>query len=418
VESIPETIKESDDSKRNSLMMPPKVDEITRSGASSPALSTDSGRGTSSRPRSLEGENPPSTPHSARSTFTTVTNDSDNSKIEGGGTVTRPKLDTVSLLSDTSGASYFSGMSPNPHTISRIKKNRQSVLITNNGMVVHLDNVEGANPAMGEVMMKLHQGCKDGNLEIVQDEYDTGAPLGEQQIFNGVPMLPLFIAFLYDHRHIIKFLLEHEADPNALDMTSRSCILHLACQKGAIEIAQMLIQFKADVNMRNYEDNTPLCEACKHGHLDVVKLLIESEAVVDFEGGNRYTPLHYAAESGHLSIVQLLLEKGANLLRKTVNNCTPYHLAFENNHDRVTELLCEKMPPSDRPYKHVKSCRILSGQVVSSVTFTDTNQLVAGSWDCHVRHQTCYVIVIIMSIFIMTILVYAFTLFLIVHTTL
>jgi hypothetical protein len=180
----------------------------------------------------------------------------------------------------------------------------------------------------------------------------------------------------------------------------------------------MLIQFKADVNMRNYEDNTPLCEACKHGHLDVVKLLIESEAVVDFEGGNRYTPLHYAAESGHLSIVQLLLEKGANLLRKTVNNCTPYHLAFENNHDRVTELLCEKMPPSDRPYKHVKSCRILSGQVVSSVTFTDTNQLVAGSWDCHVRHQTCYVIVIIMSIFIMTILVYAFTLFLIVHTTL
>ena len=52
------------------------------------------------------------------------------------------------------------------------------------------------------ILMKLHQACRDGNLDIVRDELDTGAPIGEQEIFNGVPMLPLFISFLYDHRHV------------------------------------------------------------------------------------------------------------------------------------------------------------------------------------------------------------------------
>ena len=52
------------------------------------------------------------------------------------------------------------------------------------------------------VLMRLHQACKDGNLGIVRDELDTGAPIGDQEIFNGVPMLPLFISFLHDHRHV------------------------------------------------------------------------------------------------------------------------------------------------------------------------------------------------------------------------
>ena len=43
---------------------------------------------------------------------------------------------------------------------------------------------------------------QDGNLDLVKDELDTGAPIGDQEIFNGVPMLPLFISFLHDHRHV------------------------------------------------------------------------------------------------------------------------------------------------------------------------------------------------------------------------
>ena len=84
---------------------------------------TDSGRGTSSRPRSMdttEGDNVPSTPHSTRSNFTTATNESD--KTEG----VRKTVDTVSILSDTSGTSAFSGISQNPLT-KRVVRTRPQV---------------------------------------------------------------------------------------------------------------------------------------------------------------------------------------------------------------------------------------------------------------------------------------------------
>ena len=44
--------------------------------------------------------------------------------------------------------------------------------------------------------------------------------------------------------------MEHGADPNAVDMTTRSCLLHWACQRGCIDIVEMLIKYKADINMR------------------------------------------------------------------------------------------------------------------------------------------------------------------------
>ena len=46
------------------------------------------------------------------------------------------------------------------------------------------------------------------------------------------------------------YLLEHGADPNAVDMTTRSCLLHWACQRGCKDIVEMLIKYKADINMR------------------------------------------------------------------------------------------------------------------------------------------------------------------------
>ena len=83
---------------------------------------TDSGHGTSSRPASMvtnEGENLPLTPHSTRSTFTTVTTDSDPTKSLSTD-VRLKNMDTLSILSDASGTSGFSGTLPNH--LSRIRR--------------------------------------------------------------------------------------------------------------------------------------------------------------------------------------------------------------------------------------------------------------------------------------------------------
>lgn len=385
-----EKMKDEKENHCMSNVIPLQLEDLSRSGASSPAWSTDSGRGTSSRPGSMittEGENLPSTPQSTRSHITTITTDSDPNKNNSKRT-----MDSQSILSDTSGLSGYSGTSPIPLHLK--KRMRPSSVVYKDGVAFSVSEVSmtSAETNAGEVMMKLHQACRDGNLDLVKDELDTGAPIGDQEIFNGVPMLPLFISFLHDHRHIMIYLLEHGADPNAVDMTTRSCLLHWACQRGCIDIVEMLIKYKADINMRSHEDNTPLCEASRNGHSNVVELLLDRNAIIDFEGGLKYTPLHYAASAGHSEIVKILLQRGANPMKKTLTNETPYHLAFKNDKTDVLKLLYDALSTRHKPYDFRESIEVPSEQVITSLTFISSNQsdekemkLVAGSRDCLTR---------------------------------
>ena len=70
-------------------------------------------------------------------------------------------------------------------------------------------------------------------------------------------------------------LLEHGANPNTVEPKENSCLLQCACEKGALEVVDLLIKYKADVNKRDNSGNTSLIVACKNGHLDVVELLLE-----------------------------------------------------------------------------------------------------------------------------------------------
>lgn len=50
--------------------------------------------------------------------------------------------------------------------------------------------------------------------------------------------------------------------------------LHLACQKGNIDAAEILIA-KGSISGRDQEKNTPLHKACLHGHSKIVAKILE-----------------------------------------------------------------------------------------------------------------------------------------------
>ena len=110
----------------------------------------DSGRGTSSRPRSMdttEGDNPPSTPHSLRSNFTTVTTDSDPTKSLGHDVLARARggayVDSISIMSDASGNSGFSATPSTTSHVSRIKRgSRPQVSASSKYRIEHFKIVE------------------------------------------------------------------------------------------------------------------------------------------------------------------------------------------------------------------------------------------------------------------------------------
>jgi ankyrin len=56
---------------------------------------------------------------------------------------------------------------------------------------------------------------------------------------------------------------------------------------------------------------TALHIACHCGHYEIAKLLLEHEANVEVRTAQGYMPLHFAAQQGHVKIIELLLSHSA-----------------------------------------------------------------------------------------------------------
>lgn len=70
-------------------------------------------------------------------------------------------------------------------------------------------------------------------------------------------------------------LLEHGANPNCEEPREKASLLQRACEKGCLDIVDLLLKYKAKVNKRDSNGCTPLMAACKNGHFDVVEMLLE-----------------------------------------------------------------------------------------------------------------------------------------------
>lgn len=78
-----------------------------------------------------------------------------------------------------------------------------------------------------------------------------------------------------------------------------------AVDSGWVEIVQLLLDSKVDVNAR-INGTTVLHAAAEHGNVDIAKLLLKHGAHVDAESDVGRTALHLAAAAGYPKIVMLL----------------------------------------------------------------------------------------------------------------
>ncbi len=116
--------------------------------------------------------------------------------------------------------------------------------------------------------------------------------------------------------------------------------LNIACRKGYVQLAELLIKNGADIEFKN-----PLHDACKTGSLAIVKLLMENGANVnklDFRGGS---PLHEACLYDHYNIVEFLLNNGADITLRDKRGNTCLHILASGtygNRVKTAKLLLSK----------------------------------------------------------------------------
>ncbi|XP_043078112.1 histone-lysine N-methyltransferase EHMT1-like [Puntigrus tetrazona] len=224
------------------------------------------------------------------------------------------------------------------------------------GAIVSHKDVEGSSC--------LHLAAKAGHFGIVQHLLSTGIVDINCQDDGG--WTAMIWATEYKHIDQVKLLLCKGADINIRDKEENIC-LHWAAFSGCVEIAEILLDAKCDLNAVNIHGDSPLHIASRESRLDCVKrkklrfhprqlypaakqgeaqrvLLMLMEGIdpsYQSDSQNRRCALHAAAQRGLLEVCYLLIQAGAKVDAQDKTLRTPLLEAIVNNHVEVVKYLIQ-----------------------------------------------------------------------------
>lgn len=140
----------------------------------------------------------------------------------------------------------------------------------------------------------------------------------------------------------IEMLLNDGGDINESDRVVGTP-LHYAAARGAIEVAQFVVDKGADLDVRNKSGSkaTPIHLGAANGHAELVSMLLKSGASIDSLDSKGKTALHDAAVAGQLETANVLIENGADVNIVDIDGNTSLHHAARFSHLDIVKLLVE-----------------------------------------------------------------------------
>jgi ankyrin repeat protein len=150
----------------------------------------------------------------------------------------------------------------------------------------------------------------------------------------------LFLAVQQQQVPVVKFLLEHGANPNIHYPASNTTMpLHLAAGQGDVEEARLLLEHGADVNGIEQNNSTPLIYAIGGTSKEMVELLFAHGASIHEKPGYWSTFQNWALGAGDTNIAALLLAHGADVNAKDGDGKTALHFATQQGTLQAVEWL-------------------------------------------------------------------------------
>jgi len=142
--------------------------------------------------------------------------------------------------------------------------------------------------------------------------------------------------------HIIRLLAR---DPQLVNAYSEDGFqpLGLACYFGHLDSAEYLVKAGAPINStsNNALKAAPIHSAAAGGYRKIVKMLLDNRANPNVREQGGYTPLHVAAQNGDAEMIRILLFGGADMNIKSNDGRTPLDIATEAGHEKAILLLGE-----------------------------------------------------------------------------
>ena len=185
------------------------------------------------------------------------------------------------------------------------------------------------------------------------------------------PVIDIYEAAGSDDLATARALLRDRPDLASVNILFGMTPLHWAVQKGCLDMAELLLASKADVDAKDVLGETALHYAARNGRLDIVGLLLASGAEVNARNKAGDTPywlatcaghekvmtqlewyggnaghmfgidIYMAATTGDVEVVRKLLKSHPELVfeKKPRTGETPLHMAARNGHTAVVKLL-------------------------------------------------------------------------------
>jgi SpoVK/Ycf46/Vps4 family AAA+-type ATPase/ankyrin repeat protein len=138
----------------------------------------------------------------------------------------------------------------------------------------------------------------------------------------------------------IEKLVKRKAYINCQQVNTGKSALHISLLAGNNAAFEKLLQLKADPNIKDSLDETPMhLAAHQNNPLAIERLRLLRNGNLNSRNFQRQTPLHKAAISGHKPAVEMLIKHNADKQVKDSMNMTPYDYARKNGHEHLNQLL-------------------------------------------------------------------------------
>ena len=122
--------------------------------------------------------------------------------------------------------------------------------------------------------------------------------------------------------------------------------LHQAVLDNDLQLVKRLLSKGKAIDVigsRKYGYGSALHLAVREGHVDIAQVLIDRGAQVDVLDPDDFTPLHNAAWNGNLEMTELLLAAGADINASTYDGDTPLKLAKSNDQVQIAKFIQAKL---------------------------------------------------------------------------